>query len=56
VNVWVTAEQANTDSVARLLDGATGVWFGGGDQVRLARVLRAHAPSRPSVRDTRPAR
>jgi cyanophycinase len=38
-NVWVTNEQANTDSVARLLDGATGVWFGGGDQVRLARVL-----------------
>jgi cyanophycinase len=40
VNVWVTFEQANTDSIARLLDGATGVWFGGGDQVRLARVLR----------------
>ena len=39
-NVWVTREQALTDSVARLLDGATGVWFGGGDQVRLADVLR----------------
>ena len=39
-NVWVTREQANTDSVAHLLDGATGVWFGGGDQVRLAKVLR----------------
>jgi cyanophycinase len=40
INVWVTNAQANTDSVARLLDGATGVWFGGGDQVRLANVLR----------------
>jgi cyanophycinase len=39
-NVWVTNTQANTDSVARLLQGATGVWFGGGDQVRLAAVLR----------------
>ena len=39
-NVWVTREQAMTDSVARLLDGATGVWFGGGDQGRLADVLR----------------
>jgi cyanophycinase len=39
-NVWITHEQALTDSVARLLDGATGVWFGGGDQVRLADVLR----------------
>ena len=25
LNVWVTREQASTDSVARLLDGATGV-------------------------------
>jgi len=40
VNVFVTREQANTDSVARLLDGATGVWFGGGDQSRLTRALR----------------
>jgi cyanophycinase len=40
INVWVTNAQANTDSIARLLDGATGVWFGGGDQVRLANVLR----------------
>jgi cyanophycinase len=39
-NVWVTNAQANTDSVARLLDAATGVWFGGGDQVRLANVIR----------------
>lgn len=39
-NVFVNAQQANTDSVARLLDGATGVWFGGGDQALLARALR----------------
>ena len=39
-NVWVDRAQAMTDSVARLLDGATGIWFGGGDQVRLADILR----------------
>lgn len=39
-NVWVTREEAMTDSIARLLDGATGIWFGGGDQGRLADVLR----------------
>jgi cyanophycinase len=39
-NVWVDHAQANTDSVARLLDGVTGIWFGGGDQGRLAKVLR----------------
>ncbi len=39
-NVWVDRRQAMSDSVARLLDGATGVWFGGGDQVRLADILR----------------
>ncbi len=46
LNVWITREQAMTDSVARLLDGATGVWFGGGDQVRLADVIRATATER----------
>ncbi len=39
-NVWVTREQANTDSAAHLLDGATGIWFGGGDQVLLVNALR----------------
>ena len=39
-NVWITREQADTDSIARLVDGATGVWFGGGDQNRLTAVLR----------------
>lgn len=40
LNVFVNAAQANTDSVAHLLDGATGIWFGGGDQVLLAKALR----------------
>jgi len=40
INVFVTRQQADMDSVARLLDGATGVWFGGGDQNRLAQALR----------------
>jgi len=39
-NVWISRQEADQDSVVRLLDGATGVWFGGGDQTRLARVLR----------------
>lgn len=39
-NVWITREQAMTDSVARLLDGVTGILFGGGDQARLADVIR----------------
>jgi cyanophycinase len=39
-NVWLTREQALGDSAARLLDGATGIWFGGGDQNRLMAVLR----------------
>jgi cyanophycinase len=38
-NLWIDRRQADTDSVARLLDGATGIWFGGGLQTRLADVL-----------------
>lgn len=38
-NLWVNRRQADLDSVARLLDGATGIWFGGGLQTRLADVL-----------------
>ena len=45
-NVWVTRAQANTDSVARLLDGATAVWFGGGDQNRLTAVMRGTVTER----------
>ncbi len=40
MNAWLTRAQAGTDSAAHLLDGATGIWFGGGDQGRLADVLR----------------
>ncbi|MBL0940594.1 MAG: cyanophycinase [Gemmatimonadaceae bacterium] len=39
-SLWITREQANVDSIVRLLDGATGIWFGGGDQNRLTAVLR----------------
>ena len=39
-NVWITREQADVDSVVALVDSATGIWFGGGDQNRLARALR----------------
>jgi cyanophycinase len=35
----LSREQALSDSVARLLDGTTGIWFPGGDQARLAPVL-----------------
>ena len=40
INIWVTREQASTDSVAHLLNNITGIWFGGGDQVKLIAVLR----------------
>ncbi len=46
LNVWVNREQADLDSVARLLSGATGIWFGGGDQNRLADVVRGTALER----------
>ena len=39
INVYITAEQANQDSIVHLLDDATGIWFGGGDQARLTRAL-----------------
>ncbi len=45
-NIWITRAQAETDSVVHLLDGATGIWFGGGDQVRLAEVLSGTATLR----------
>jgi cyanophycinase len=48
-NVWITRAQANSDSVARLLDGATAVWFGGGDQNRLTAVLRG-TPTERAIR------
>ena len=45
-NLWVNRTQADLDSVARLLDGATGIWFGGGNQTRLADVVRGTALER----------
>ncbi|HEY9425519.1 MAG TPA: cyanophycinase [Gemmatimonadaceae bacterium] len=39
INVYITHDQANEDSVVHLLDDATGIWFGGGDQSRLTRAL-----------------
>jgi len=39
-NIWVTRAQADLDSVVHLLDSATGVWFGGGDQNKLTAALR----------------
>jgi cyanophycinase len=42
----VTREEADTDSIAARLARATGIWFGGGDQNRLARVIRGTALER----------
>lgn len=39
INVYITREQANQDSIVHLLDDATGIWFGGGDQSRLTRAI-----------------
>lgn len=39
INVFTDRRGADSDSVARLLDDATGIWFGGGLQTRLAGVI-----------------
>lgn len=39
-NLFIDHAQADTDSIAALLDDVTGIWFGGGDQVLLARALQ----------------
>ncbi|HEU4585824.1 MAG TPA: cyanophycinase [Gemmatimonadaceae bacterium] len=39
INVYITREQADQDSIVHLLDDATGIWFGGGDQSRLTRAI-----------------
>jgi cyanophycinase len=36
----INKQQANSDSVLALLDGVTGVYFGGGDQAKLTAVLK----------------
>ncbi|MBX6333423.1 MAG: cyanophycinase, partial [Gemmatimonadaceae bacterium] len=45
-NLYLTREEAHRDSVAHLLDSATGIWFGGGDQVLLTRALQGTAVER----------
>lgn len=44
--VNVTRAQAESDSVAQLIAGATGIWFPGGDQARLTKVLEGTAALR----------
>ena len=44
--VNVTREQAESDSIARLIEGASGIWFPGGDQARLTKVLQGTATLR----------
>lgn len=39
-SIWITRDQADADSIVHLLDGVTGVYFGGGDQNRLIKTLR----------------
>lgn len=39
VSLWLSHDQADSDSVDRLLQGVTAIWFGGGDQNRLMAVL-----------------
>lgn len=49
VSLNLTRESAGSDSVARILGRATGIWFGGGDQSRLTRVLLG-TPALDSIR------
>lgn len=44
--VNITRAQADADSVVRLLHGATGIWFSGGDQARLTAQLLGSAALR----------
>lgn len=39
-NLWFNREQADKDSLVHLIDSATGIWFGGGDQNKLTAVIR----------------
>jgi cyanophycinase len=40
LHLYITREQANSDSILSMLDGVTGVYFGGGDQSRLTGILK----------------
>jgi cyanophycinase len=46
--VW-THEQASSEDAAKRLDGVTGIWFGGGDQVLLTKAL-LHTPVEAAIR------
>ena len=56
VNRYITRAEADADSIVRQVDSATGVWFGGGDQVRLATVLRGSRALAAIRAGTTPAR
>jgi cyanophycinase len=40
LHLSITRQQADSDSILALLDGVTGVYFGGGDQSRLTGILK----------------
>jgi cyanophycinase len=48
--MYLDRAAAETDQAARRLDGATGIWFGGGDQSRLTAVL-AGTPVERAIRE-----
>lgn len=48
-NLYITRDQADLDSVVKQVRSATGIWFGGGDQNRLAQVLRGTRTAREIV-------
>jgi cyanophycinase len=39
-NYYINADEANSDSMVKNMEGVTGIWFGGGDQVLLTKALR----------------
>jgi cyanophycinase len=49
-SVNLTREQATSDTIARLFDGITGIWFLGGDQNRITRVLSG-TPAERAIQD-----
>jgi len=55
LNVFVNHDQANTDSVAHLLDGATGIWSAAAIRCCSRRHCAGRRPSVPCTSATRPA-
>src|SRR3954471_8890756 len=45
-HVWITRQEADLDSIVAIVDSASGVWFGGGDQVLLTRALHGSGVER----------